>query len=69
MMAFLRYFINIMFIVFYAYLAWCYLSIELIMPAWQTSVVNYMCVGTHFQMYLHVVGLTNLVRIVDILMF
>ena len=65
----LNYMVNIMFVCFYISLVMRYVSSDLIILEWKSIVVNHMCVGTHLNTYLHVIGLTNVVRVMDVLLF
>jgi phosphate starvation-inducible membrane PsiE len=65
----LSYTINLLFVAGYAYAIWYYWNAEIILSTWRSIVVNYMCSGTHLFMYLHVIGITGLIRLVDILLY
>ena len=68
-MSLFGYMINLTFVGALGYLIYNNWDLEAFLVMQRTIVVNYMCVGTHLFMYMHVIGFTGLARLVKLLLF
>lgn len=60
---------NLLFLTLFTYLIYEYIKYEEIIKLWKEIVFNNYCVGTHLYLYLHIIGFTNIIRIIDILLY